>query len=356
MVDTNNRELFSQLCFSLVTEKQEKMWDEKVCLEKLTLAKQILEDTITGKLRGATDATDENCVGVAWKSEWQTSIRKWSSSISLRIDAKDLVLLFPCSTTNDNNPNNPNKLEAVISQGSKLKRTLMEYNHEDEISSSSSTSPFLDDRMLIDYCEHVSYKLVPLNLLVWCIRFFVKQLGGRTKHTNLNKLYDNWLFILPQHCFPEPLSSIVGDNPDRGWVIAKMDKYARSLELPISCYLSRMLTSFNKHLVDHTVQNCFSWRGKSVSTAACRFAAALEQSDRSVLLNYTKNGLDCDVILAQFPDGASLKDKLSFKVPAFGASNPLNGSNNADGSTKLKLKQFVFSNWYVALTKKRWSN
>lgn len=316
------------------------MWDEKVCLEKLTAAKQILEDTITG-----TNCRNATSKSVPWKSEWITPIRRWSSAISVRTDNTTIVLRFPCSPTKSDKSN---KLEAAIPIYSntnlsvELETSMEHYFYDGDIFTSS---PHLDDRMLMHYREQADLELVPSNLLVWCILFFVKQLGGRTKHShNQATRYDNWLFILPQHRFPEfdtmPLviTSRYNHYCGQGWVSIQMMEYATTLELPSSYYLRHLLTSFATHLIARTIQNCFSWRGKIVLNDACRFAAALtEEPCRNILLNYTEEGCDQFVrvaILERLSYDASLKDKLAFKVPAFSLSNPLSGSSSSLDSLK----------------------
>lgn len=304
------------------------MWDEKVCLEKLTEAKELLEATITGtnsshcSANGNGTESTESTTGVAWKSEWQIAIRKWSSGITLHTnDGKRVTVRFPCSSPQIE------KFEAVTTSGVEhsLCSTWLNYYFEN----GSVTDFNLTDQVLMHYRKHADLEIVPPNILSWCICFFVSQLDGQTKHKFSARpphaLCDNWLFIKEQHRFPD--SETFLETIDQGWVKVGMKEYATILELPSSVYLRYLLASFNAHLITRIIGNCFMWRTKTLSDNACHFVSALsEEPGREVRIYCPSQPRSC-VILERIGD-TSLQNKLDFKITAVTAVTPIDAKNS----------------------------
>ena len=173
------------------------MWDEKVHPGKLTLAKEMLEQIITGKsASGGTDAGNWHSGGVAWKEDWIAPIRKWMSGISIgRGSYESVVIHFPCpgSTTLHRR-----SFEIIITEFT----TLMEYHFEGD----RVVDSWLWDEEVMNYRQLTNLQSVPPNIFIWRIRFFAGQLGGKIKHRfsalQPPQLCENWLLHLTAASFP----------------------------------------------------------------------------------------------------------------------------------------------------------
>lgn len=257
------------------------MWDEKVHPGKLVAAKEKLEQIMAGASISANgiDVDDNKSVGVAWKEEWITSIRKWTGGISVDKGSWETIAIkFPCPNAISPSKNLQNSFEIVITAGT----SLMEYCIDDE----RVVDSCLWDNEVMHYRQFIDLQSVPANIFIWCLRFFATQLGGKIKHRfsalQSKRICKNWVFILPQHRFPGFEKSIC--RPNQGWVLFEKTDYDTSLELSSVLYLDKLLASFNSHLTVRAVENHFSWRGEKLFKIAQQFASSLVKFGTTIYL------------------------------------------------------------------------
>lgn len=263
------------------------MWDEKVHPGKLSLAKERLEKIITGTSNAMDDEHNDGSNGwVAWKLEWQKVIREWSSKVTVHQGrgvyysyGVGLVLNFPLPTRDHLDQS---KFQVVIETISttttspeKIITSLLYCFGGPDL-----TASCLENYSLDLYRQRSNLGIVPVNLLIWCISFFVKELGGCIEH-KFGFQYDwerceNWQFVLPQHRFKEltPL--------DQGWIKVYSHEYDKELESSSLHYSIKLFDAFKTHLLTRTVENCFTWSSQIAKLkTALNFVAVLVQHQKS---------------------------------------------------------------------------